>query len=213
MSLHEQLAALDAAIRGVRAGGQGWVFVGLDGRSGAGKSTLAQAFAAAGADGRAAVTVIDGDDFYAGGSAATWDHRSPVERAEQVIDWRRQLAALEQLQRSGTAEWRAFDWAAGDWDGDIAPLVETPTRVQRRSVVMLEGAYSCRPELHDVLDLRVLLDVPVDLRRARLLRRDGAAYQADWDARWSGAENHYFGTIMTPDRFHLVLGADQPDPP
>ena len=43
------------------------------------------------------------------------------------------------------------------------------------------------------------------MRRARLLSRDGAAYHADWDARWSGAEDHYFGAIMTPDRFHLVL--------
>ena len=200
------LAMLAAAVHGLAAGGRDCVFVGLDGRSGAGKSTLARAFAAGGEDGGLGrVSLIDGDDFYAGGSAATWDRRPPVDRAEQVIDWRRQRAVLGRLREGGTAEWRAFDWAADDWDSDIVPLVDAPTRIQRRSVVLLEGAYSCRPELHDLLDLRVLLDVPDELRRARLLSRDGAAYQADWDSRWSGAEDHYFGTIMTPDRFDLVL--------
>ena len=207
-----ELSALVEAVDGVRTDGRHNVFVGLDGRSGAGKSTLAlslSAHLARGARGAlgavGAVTVIEGDDFYAGGSAATWDRRSIVERADRVIDWRRQRAVLEQLRNHGMAEWRAFDWEADDWDSDVIPLAESPTRARTGPVVLLEGAYACRPELHDLLDLRVLLDVPYDLRRQRLLSRDGSAYHADWDARWSGAEDHYFGTIMTPELFDLVL--------
>lgn len=71
---------------------------------------------------------------------------------------------------------------------------------------MLEGAYSCRPEMHDLLDLRVLLDVPHALRRRQLLEREGAAYRTDWESRWSAAEDHYFSTVMPPDRFDVVLG-------
>ena len=78
------------------------------------------------------------------------------------------------------------------------------------SVVVLEGAYSCRPELHDLLDLRVLLDIPPWVRRRRLLEREGDAFRADWEARWSAAEDHYFGTVMPPERFDLVLGAGAP---
>ena len=78
-------------------------------------------------------------------------------------------------------------------------------RAEAGSVVVLEGAYSCRPELHDLLDLRVLLDVPADIRCRRLGERDGENDHRDWNARWAAAENHYFGTVMTPGRFDLVI--------
>jgi uridine kinase len=127
-------------------------------------------------------------------------------KASHVIDWRRQRAVLEQLRHRGVAEWRPFDWEADDWDGDVVPLAEEPIVATAGSLVILEGAYSCRPELHDVLDLRVLLDTPRDVRRQRLLEREGEAYRSDWEARWTVAEEYYFGTVMPPSRFDLVVG-------
>lgn len=189
------------------------VFVGIDGRSGAGKSTLAAAVSSGltRASGDAdVVTVIDGDDFYAGGSARAWDARTPAEQAARVIDWRRQRGVLEQLRQRGVAEWYPFDWGAEDWDCDVVPLVREPTVARAVSVLILDGAYSCRPELHDLLDLRVLLDTPRDVRRQRLLDREGEAYRADWEARWSMAEEHYFTTVMPPACFDLVLGRSTP---
>jgi len=53
----------------------------------------------------------------------------------------------------------------------------------------------------------VLLEVSTDVRRQRLLERDGEEYRSDWEARWSVAEDHYFGTVMPPERFDLVLGS------
>lgn len=183
-------------------------FVALDGRSGSGKSTLAASVARildASTTGERMVTVIGCDDFYAGGSAQRWDERTPIERASQVIDWRRQRGLLETLRATGRAEWRPFDWDADDWDTDIVPLRREPRQCTVTPVVVLEGAYSARPELHDLLDLRVLLDTPTDLRLRRLLAREGESYQADWSARWSGAEDHYFGTVMRRGDFDLVL--------
>jgi uridine kinase len=150
--------------------------------------------------------VIEGDEFYAGGSAESWDRRSPSEKASRVIDWRRQRRVLQQLRERGFAAWHPFDWNAQDWDTETVPLARQPICAHAGSIVLLEGAYSCRPELHDLLDLRVLLDVPRDVRRRRLLEREGDAYRAAWEARWSAAEDHYFGTVMTPERFDLVLG-------
>ena len=152
------------------------------------------------------VTVIEGDQFYAGGSAATWDSRSPVERADRVIDWRRQHQLLSSLRSDGEALWHAFDWEADDWDSDDPPLRSAPIRSVVAPVVVLEGAYSARPELHDVLDLLVLLEVPTEVRRRQLLGREGADYRADWEARWSDAEDHYFHSVMPPTRFDLHLG-------
>lgn len=178
--------------------------VGLDGRSGAGKSTLAAALAGRlGCD----VTVIEGDDFYAGGSSTAWDERTTVQKVAEVIDWRRQRSVLRDLRDRGAASWRPFDWDADDWDGDVVPLSSEPVHAVATPVVILEGAYSCRPELHDLVDLRVLLDVPRDVRRRRLLEREGEEYRSDWEGRWSEAEESYFGSVMPSRRFDLVLGA------
>lgn len=192
-------------------GGGSPVFVAIDGRSGSGKSRLSEAVVdALGVSGSVdpMVTVIEGDQFYAGGSAQTWDLRPVAERADRVIDWRRQHRLLSQLRSKGAGSWRPFDWDADDWDSDDVPLLTEPIRSVIAPVVVLEGAYSARPELHDLLDLRVLLEVPTEVRRRQLLEREGEAYRSDWEARWSGAEDHYFGSVMPPDRFDLILGVD-----
>ena len=178
------------------------LFIGLDGRSGAGKSTLAEAVRRElGVD----VAVIEGDEFYAGGSGATWDARSVEEKVDTAIDWTRQQAVLGALRTTGEATWHPFDWEASDWDSDEARLAKTATQTRVAPVVLLEGAYSCRPELHPMLDLLVLLDPPADVRRAQLLGREGDEYRDEWEGRWSAAEDHYFSTVMPPSRFDLVL--------
>ena len=185
------------------------LFVALDGRSGSGKSTLAAAVAAM-LEPDTSVVVIDGDDFYAGGSAATWDRRDARQKAEGVIDWRRQRQVLTDLRDHGAATWSAFDWDADDWDADVVPLLAEPVVCQVADVVILEGAYSCRPELAHLVDLRVLLAPPPEVTRAQLLAREGEHYQADWSSRWGEAEAHYFATVMPPEAFDLVI---RPSPP
>ena len=183
--------------------------MGRAGRSGGGKTTLAATFARelAASERPVEVSVVGGDDFYAGGSAPSWDARSTVQLAERVMDWRGQRDVLVALRDRGVAQWRPFDWCSDDWDTDVVPHLDSATTCCAGDVVVLEGAYSCRPELHDLLDLKVLLDPPTAVRRSRLRRREGDWFRADWDARWATAEEHYFGTVMTPDQFDLVLGA------
>lgn len=188
------------------------LFVALDGRSGSGKSTIAAVMAdALGTDGRgnAIVTVIEGDQFYGGGSGETWDRKSVEEKVAMVIDWPRQRQLLTALRERGVATWLAFDWESDDWDADIVPLAPEPIQCSATPVVLLEGAYSARAELSDLLDLRVLLDVPREVRRAQLLAREGEAYRAEWEGRWHSAEEHYFGTIMPPSNFDLILGPNR----
>ena len=184
------------------------LFVALDGRSGSGKSTIAAIVAEAlGTDhqDRPIVTIIEGDQFYGGGNAATWDQRSTEEKVATVIDWKRQRTLLESLRDAGAAIWYAFDWESDDWDADIIPLSSEPIRCSATPIILLEGAYSARPELSDLLDLRVLLEIPRERRRAQLLAREGEEYRADWEERWVSAENHYFGTIVPAKEFDLVL--------
>jgi uridine kinase len=170
------------------------VLVALDGRSGAGKSTVAGQVGA-----QVGALVIDGDDFYRGGTDAYWDALGPAEKMDLVIDWERQRSLLEQLQRGEAVTWQPYDWDADD--GRLgAPVTADPA-----AVVLLNGAYSARPELSDLYSQRVLLTVAHDVRRERLLHREGERYRTEWEARWSEAEDLYFDVLMPPAVFDLVL--------
>ncbi len=171
--------------------------VALDGRSGAGKSTLAARIAP-----EVGASVVDGDDFYSGGHASQWDAMSAAQKVAHCIDWRRQRPVLESLRQGEPAEWLPYDWKADD-----GRLSEHPKRCDPAPVVILDGAYSARPELADLLDLRVLLDAPAELRRDRLVQREGVGYRDEWNARWDEAEQWYFTEVMPPEDFDLVLRA------
>ncbi len=178
----------------LRSAGVDPVVVALDGRSGAGKSSVATVVS-----GTLECVVIDGDDFYRGGSDAFWDAMSAEEKTDQVIEWRRQRRTLETLRQRRAVSWCPYDWAADD--GRLGP----PMSAGPAGVVLLEGAYSARPELRDLLDLRALLDVPTEVRRDRLLAREGEAYRAAWEDRWCAAEDYYFSVVMPPTAFDVVL--------
>lgn len=193
----DPVSKLANRIRELAEGRSGPLLVALDGRSAAGKSTLAARVAPL-----VRANVIDGDDFYAGGTAATWGAMSDAEKVDHCIDWRRQRPVLELLARGETASWHPYDWEIDD--GRLAPHLIT---CNPAPVVILDGAYSARPELTDLFDLRVLLDAPIDLRKARLIQREGEGYREEWNARWDEAEEWYFGKVMPPETFDLVVPA------
>lgn len=170
--------------------------VALDGRSGVGKSTLAARLASA-----TGATVIDGDAFFAGGIDLRRD--PPARRAAECIDWRRQREVLSTLREGRAAAFRAFDWDA--FDGSLA---SAPTIVPAAPLFVLEGVYAARPELRDLVDLRVLLRVPDDVRSSRLELREGGI--GEWERAWHEAEVWYFANAAPEASFDIVVhqGAD-----
>lgn len=171
------------------------IIVAMDGRSGTGKSTLAAAVAES-----LGATVIKGDDFYVGGSDEHWETLDAAEKVATVIDWPRQRTLLEALRRRQPTTWFPYDWEANDGRLSSQGIVSEPG-----DVVILEGAYTARPELADLLTVRVLLHTEVGARRERLATREGEEYRRTWEARWTEAEEYYFNLVMPPDAFDLVL--------
>jgi uridine kinase len=193
MTTAEQAALTIERIRELPHQSGSPVLIAIDGRSGVGKSTLAAALAR-----RLNAALVSGDDFFAGGSDAEWARRSPGERADQCIDWRRlRREALEPLLAGRPAAWRPFYTA------------ETPVVVEPKSVIVLDGVYSGRPELIDLVDLAVLVVMPDDqARRRRLVAREGESFMAGWHRLWDAAEEHYFASVAPRSRFDLVIEGD-----
>lgn len=170
--------------------------VALDGRSGVGKSTLAAAVGNA-----LGAAIIEGDDFFAGGTGMRSDPLCV--RAADCIDWTRQRAVLDALRHGHDAIWRAFDWDAFDGRLQSSATVLTP-----RPVVILEGVYAARPELADLIDLKVIVTVSDALRERRLLPRAGGI--GPWEHQWQEAETHYFRQVMPIERFDFLFEASLP---
>jgi uridine kinase len=142
--------------------------------------------------------MVDGDDFYTGGSDAEWDARTAEEKVARCIDWRRlRSQVLEPLLAGRAASWHPFDWEAGHGLSEQA-IVAEPARV-----VILDGAYSSRPELSDLVGLSVLVEAPAEVRRERLIMREGTI--DEWYARWDEAETYYFKHVRPRSVFDLVV--------
>ncbi|HKB81041.1 MAG TPA: hypothetical protein VKH35_15140, partial [Thermoanaerobaculia bacterium] len=173
-----------------------------DGRSGAGKSTVAAALADL-----LQATVIPTDDFYAAEIPDDgWEARAAAARARDAIDWRRmRRSALDPLLAGQPAVWHPFDFAAGPRRDGTYRMSPQTVRREPAPVVILDGAYSARPELDDVIDVSVLIDIPTDMRLARLAAREEPEFLAAWHERWDAAEDYYFAQVRPRSAFDLVV--------
>jgi uridine kinase len=73
------------------------------------------------------------------------------------------------------------------------------------AVIVLDGAYSTRPELADLVDFSVLIDAPVDVRHERLAAREDKNFLDSWHARWDATEKYYFTHVRPKSSFDCVV--------
>jgi uridine kinase len=171
------------------------IVVAADGRSGSGKSTLCHWIA-----GQVDGIVIDQDDFYAGGEISAWQRLTPQEKADRVIDWQRvREEVLQPLLAGNQATWHPSDW------NSMEGLAPESTAASPSKIVILDGAYSSRVELCDLIDLSILVVLPDAVRRERLKQREGEAFVSEWHAVWDEAEDYYFGHVRPPQAFDVVI--------
>ncbi len=167
------------------------VFIAIDGRSGTGKSTFAAALAAA-----SGATIIEGDDFYAGGIELRGD--TAEQRADACIDRPKLYGVLQQLKLGRAAAYRPFDWDA--FDGSLrAPAIT----VEPANVVIVEGVYTCHSDLRSLMQVKILLTAPDSVRSHRLVEREGSI--GPWERQWHEAEDWYFSHISTTAHFDLII--------
>lgn len=191
---------VDAIARRQRGHGKPLV-VALDGGSGAGKSALARLVARA-----TDAVVVPTDDFYAAEiSDEEWAACSPALRVDRCIDWQRlRREALEPLRAGQPATYFTYEYPIRTTADGVAMH---PVTLHPAPVMILDGIYSARPELADLLDLTVLVDAPQDIRYERHDARERGD-QSDWHRIWDAAESHYLRVVRPPSSFDLVVRSD-----
>ena len=200
-TLFEAMTTIVSAVRLRMLNGKKPVLVVIDGGSGAGKSTLAvllsQALGAA---------LVQSDDFYSAHiPTVEWAKRTPAEKARDCVDWQRlRTEAIEPLLARTLARWHAFDFENLRPDGTYPPRIDF-VECQPADVIILDGAYSSRRELADLIDLSVLVDVPIVVRHARLAAREAGDFLDSWHTRWDKSESYYFTHLRPPSSFDVII--------
>jgi len=138
--------------------------IGIAGGTGSGKSTIARAIIDA-VEGHG--VLIDIDSYYLPLDGMPLAERDRVNFDHpDTIDFPLLVAQLRQLQAGHPIEKPVYDFTRHT----RAPRTE---HVEPREVIVVEGILAlASPELRELLDLRVFVDVPDEVRYGRRLTRD-----------------------------------------
>lgn len=176
--------------------------IAIDGGSGSGKSSIAAIIAK-----QLNVTLVVTDDFYAAEiTNEGWRERPYKERATDAINWRSLRSnVLEQLIRGVPAKWNSFDFNAGVRPDGTYSVNSEFIKYFRNDIIILEGAYSARPELSDLINFKILVDVPVKIRHRRLRQREKNRFLTQWHEMWDEAEQYYFREVRPASSFDMII--------
>lgn len=171
------------------------IILSIDGCSASGKSTLAFRLAN---DFSGAVVPVD--DFF-----LPLTLRTPERLAEPGgnVHYERFLAQivtpLLEIKKHNKAQpyWPELSWERYDCSaGTFSPAVKNTGKA---SLLIIEGAYSMRPEFRQIYDASVFLSVPAPVQRKRILARNGQARYEAFRDKWIPLENRYFSFYHVPE--------------
>jgi uridine kinase len=125
-------------------------------------------------------------------------------RRELLDPWRRGAGATYRLR-----------WHDLATDALVDPAVEPPARVPEAGVLLVDGVFAQRPELSDAWDLVVRLEVPDEVRVARMARRDGVSPDPDHpdQRRYREAQAIYRARCAPQDTADVVVDNTDVDHP
>ena len=161
----------------------------IDGRCAAGKTTLAAQLAE-----EWDCNVIHMDDFYLPFVRRT-SERLALPGGHVDLDRLREEVLLP-LRTGRSFRYRPYDCHADRW---LPPRFLDGTKS-----TVVEGSYSCHPELSGLYDARVFLDIAPEAQLERLKNRDADAVNT-FLSTWIPREEQYFSVCNIRERCGLVL--------
>ena len=167
------------------------VIVALDGMCAAGKSSLARKLAE-----RFGGEVISTDDFH-----LPLDMRSEERRSEPGGNLHYERFSKEVIPFVRKKE----SFSYGRFSCMQGGISEMKTVNADCPLVVVEGAYSMRPEFRSIYDLSVCLLVSDELQKERLLAREGEEKYRNFEKLWMPLEHKYLSYYRIPSICDAVM--------
>lgn len=80
-----------------------------------------------------------------------------------------------------------------------------PQHVERKPLIIIEGAYSHHPYFENVYNLRIFCEISSITQRERILKRNGPDMLKRFENEWIPKENQYFNYYQIKEKSGLVL--------
>ncbi len=168
--------------------------IAIDGCCASGKTTLAQKLAE-----KIGAQIIHADDFFLPVEMRTAER---LEMPGGNIHFERFVEEVINGIKSGKPfEYRIFSCKIGRYDG-------TKT-IDPSKPIIIEGAYSLRPEFSDIYDLKIFLTVDSETQLDRILKRNGKEALEIFKSKWIPFENRYFEHFNIADKCDIVIKNDE----
>ncbi len=164
--------------------------IAIDGCCASGKTTLAEKIAE-----EIGAQVIHTDDFF-----LLVEMRTPERLAmpggnihyERFVD-----EVINGIKSGKPFEHRIFNCKTGNYGG-------TKT-VDPKKLVIIEGAYSLRPEFADIYDYKIFMTVDEKIQLDRILKRNGKDALEIFKSKWIPLENRYFEYFNIAEQCNIII--------
>lgn len=166
------------------------VLIGIDGPCASGKTTLADLLAC-----ELDAQVIRTDDFFLPFALKTPERLS---QAGGNVHYER---FAEEIAR-GIVTGRAFEY--GVYDCSKGAITEKKTVIPEE-IIIVEGSYSMHPEMRLNYDLKIFVEVPLNVRLERILERDGKERLEIFKEKWIPMEDKYFDFYNIKEKCDIVI--------
>ena len=164
--------------------------IAIDGRCGSGKTTLANAISE-----DFNCNVFHMDDFYLPLEKRT---KERLDESGGNIDRQRFLEEVIVPARNGEAVfYKAFDCK-------LQSLKPTVT-MKPKSIVIIEGSYSCHNDFYALYDLHVFLTISPETQKERIIKRNGEDGYKAFENKWIPFEEKYFKEQEVKSKCELVF--------
>lgn len=168
--------------------------VAVDGRCASGKTTLAAALSE-----RLGCDVIHTDDFY------LQPHQRTTERYAEPggnLDRERLIAeVLQPLRRGEGASYCPFICSTMSFGKKI--------HLKSKGIYIVEGSYSCHPEMRKYYDLTVFVTTDSQTQKERIRKRNGEDSLIDFICKWIPLEEKYFAAFEVESKADAVIRSNQ----
>lgn len=165
------------------------LLVAVDGRCAAGKTTLADDLRQ-----KLGCAVFRMDDFFLRPQQRT---KERLLEAGGNIDHER---FKEEILKPIKADQREIVYHSFDCK---SMALSEPLRAEAGRITIIEGSYSCHPELWEYYDLHIFLSVDSDEQIKRIITRNGEEKAKDFKEKWIPMEEKYFSTFNIEEKCEL----------